>query len=533
MANVVFKRGLLAALPAAKVDGNVYVTTDERAMYVDYLDSGSVLQRIRLGDFREYANLAAVTALDHTNLSTTALYYAIAENILCKFNGTSWIQINAQKTVSQLIGALTIAVASTVANTSAKVTSTIVDTNATEVVHGDFTITSLDTDSLVVTAATGVVNLRVADIVESASLSAATQGSGVNLTLNNRRLGTNALGAAVDATTSGGTLTMVGSSGVTITVTGSTITVTGTKNTGVSNAFNASGGLVTTITDSNSETVQSAAITPTIHYGALANQSATFVSGTATLTVYTKGETDAAISNALTALNAMTFKGGLGVAAAGSVLALPTTAANGDMYKVVVAGTFAGQAAIVGDMFIATGTETAGAIPAGNLVWAYIPSGNEDVPTYTVTATTASWVLKNNASVVIGTIKPGTDLTMSVVGTEATLNHKTTTTTTPTGTAATQAYNTSLVINPITAVTVNNGHVTAVEKKQITLKDTHNAIDSASYADTLAANVATSRLTITDLDGTSKTVDHKIASNNLTIAASGNTTTIDLNWGSF
>ena len=151
MANVVFKRGLLAALPAAKVDGNLYVTTDERAMYVDYLDSGSVLQRIRLGDFREYANLAAVTALDHTNLSTTALYYAIAENILCKFNGTSWIQINAQKTVSQLIGALTIAVASTVANTSAKVTSTIVDTNATEVVHGDFTITSLDTDSLVVT----------------------------------------------------------------------------------------------------------------------------------------------------------------------------------------------------------------------------------------------------------------------------------------------------------------------------------------------------------------------------------------------
>lgn len=103
--NVYFKKGELKNLPSTKSAGTIYVTTDERAMYVDVNDS----TRIRLGDFREYPTWEAIQALDRTNLSTTALYYATQENILCKYTGTAWTQINpdtiCQLTENKLTGA--------------------------------------------------------------------------------------------------------------------------------------------------------------------------------------------------------------------------------------------------------------------------------------------------------------------------------------------------------------------------------------------------------------------------------------------
>ena len=95
--NVYFKKGELKNLPSTKSAGTIYVTTDERAMYVDVNDS----TRIRLGDFREYATWADIQKLDKTNLSTTALYYAVKENVLCKYTGTAWTQINPD-TICQL-----------------------------------------------------------------------------------------------------------------------------------------------------------------------------------------------------------------------------------------------------------------------------------------------------------------------------------------------------------------------------------------------------------------------------------------------
>ena len=56
MANVMFKKGLLSALPATKVPGTIYVTTDERAMYLDISNT----ERIRLGDFVEYDSWAKI-----------------------------------------------------------------------------------------------------------------------------------------------------------------------------------------------------------------------------------------------------------------------------------------------------------------------------------------------------------------------------------------------------------------------------------------------------------------------------------------
>lgn len=88
MANVAFKKGLLAGLPSTYVEGTFYVTTDERAIYLDVDNS----TRIRLGDFQEFATLAALQA--NTNPSTSALYYISGLNVLAKWNGTEYVQIN-------------------------------------------------------------------------------------------------------------------------------------------------------------------------------------------------------------------------------------------------------------------------------------------------------------------------------------------------------------------------------------------------------------------------------------------------------
>ena len=88
MSMVAFKKGLLANLPATKTAGTFYVTTDERAMYLD-VDAST---RIRLGDFQEFATVDALN--NNPNPNTTALYYVSDINCLAKWNGSKYIQIN-------------------------------------------------------------------------------------------------------------------------------------------------------------------------------------------------------------------------------------------------------------------------------------------------------------------------------------------------------------------------------------------------------------------------------------------------------
>ena len=94
MANVLFKKGLLKNLPTGKVAGTIYVTTDERAMYLD-VDENT---RIRLGDFNEIPNLNALPDVSHTGgtPNPTGLYYSVAENVLARYDSENkkWAQIN-------------------------------------------------------------------------------------------------------------------------------------------------------------------------------------------------------------------------------------------------------------------------------------------------------------------------------------------------------------------------------------------------------------------------------------------------------
>lgn len=78
------------------------------------------------------------------------------------------------------------------------------------------------------------------------------------------------------------------------------------------------------------------------------------------------------LSSKLTALDVMRYKGTLGTG--GDIVSLPTTSNSGDTYKVIVAGTYASQSAIIGDLFIAKMDNPT----ADTTGWSLIPSGGDD-----------------------------------------------------------------------------------------------------------------------------------------------------------
>lgn len=92
----------------------------------------------------------------------------------------------------------------------------------------------------------------------------------------------------------------------------------------------------------------------------------------------------AKIDEKLNAVNAMTYKGTVGGTGA-TASALPTSGVKiGDTYMVAKDDTYDGKKGYVGDLFIATGTETNGVITSG-LAWTLVPSGNYPDTQYAMT----------------------------------------------------------------------------------------------------------------------------------------------------
>lgn len=150
-------------------------------------------------------------------------------------------------------------------------------------------------------------------------------------------------------------------------------------------SFGGGGGGGTTYTFSEGDTNGAFVVTPeggspqTVYIHGLEAAAykavdSTITSGTSSTNVPTSAAVDAAISEAVSAIDAMHYKGTVG--SGGTVSDLPTSGvAVGDTYKVATAGTYAGQVAKVGDMFIATATTP---------TWSYIPSGDDgNANTYT------------------------------------------------------------------------------------------------------------------------------------------------------
>lgn len=126
MALLNFKHGFQANLkvdsPAIEA-GTVYITRDERAMYVDLppyeKGDGSVeaAKRIRIGDMRTFDyldDLRTSISNDMTELTKSALFYAEYDNAtdrnrinaLLKWNGSEFIQLNTTSELSANLAAL-------------------------------------------------------------------------------------------------------------------------------------------------------------------------------------------------------------------------------------------------------------------------------------------------------------------------------------------------------------------------------------------------------------------------------------------
>lgn len=102
MALLKFKKGQYANLPSTKSEGTVYITTDEKAMYVDISNT----ERIRIGQIVE------LTSTEWANTKppydSNVFYYLTDKNALIKWNAEAedWIQINSTASLAERISAL-------------------------------------------------------------------------------------------------------------------------------------------------------------------------------------------------------------------------------------------------------------------------------------------------------------------------------------------------------------------------------------------------------------------------------------------
>lgn len=100
-----FKMGQFAGLANQGIaPGTVYVTTDEKALYVDVpANDQEAAKRIRIGDVIQVQDVDALLSFA-PDYDTNALYYVIEENALMKYtgNGTThkWQQINSVEGVA-------------------------------------------------------------------------------------------------------------------------------------------------------------------------------------------------------------------------------------------------------------------------------------------------------------------------------------------------------------------------------------------------------------------------------------------------
>lgn len=147
MADLKFRRGPLAALASQpKVDGTLYVTTDEGAIYLDTSNSN----RIRLGDFIPVNTVNDLPQAGHAY--ETAVYYVKTGNILARWDSTNnrWIQINKAGVVS---------VADETGTSGNVITGIRIDTNA----NGELTL-KLTRDSVVTSSSFSQLQSDLSDL---------------------------------------------------------------------------------------------------------------------------------------------------------------------------------------------------------------------------------------------------------------------------------------------------------------------------------------------------------------------------------
>lgn len=532
------------------IHGTFYLAQDTHRLYIGNEDTS--LSPVNEG----VVTVANVAALNNVSAPAGSFYYATSENILCVYNGQNWVQINSDTDTSIKT------FASSVSNGTVTISVTEQDKKGDTIgaaLDASFTITGSNGITITGNAANKTVNIA-----------GNTYSLGVDTVTNNEA--TIKLDSA-DANVADSSFKIkAGNGNVTIAKDGSDIAIS-TEDTinsisDVAVTAEASGFKVTVSESEGSSDF--ATINPQITYGEADAQtgnkaSATFVNGTADLDVYTKGEVDKFMQG----LDAMHYRGTIGTKGTAST---DTTIANasfnlnpklkiGDTFKLSSRVTVNGTGYPANTILIANGTEgTDGFITQNTLDLEVIEATTNVDTTYRFGSRQDA--TNNKAGITLVASAGASDSTLDVIGgneiivtgksgsadnkaQEVTVAHATHTAingSSTTGTAYSQPEVGTGSVDVITGVTTNAyGHVTAVEKKTINLKDTNSQVtDFTVAAGTASNNAIQVTETLTQQDGAggdlpTKSANFTISSDNLTITNGAGTNEIKINlvWGEF
>jgi hypothetical protein len=155
MANIIFKRGTLANLPAAINDGHVYVTTDEKAMYID-IDSAHRIRLtdvVMLSDTNQLMNMTAgIKNVNQIYITPDGKMYRWKDN----GSGTLSLQtLNAAATIDSIITSYM-----TEAASSGDTTTVTSNLTGSSTKSADIKFISDDTAQLVISGTTTTVGTQ-------------------------------------------------------------------------------------------------------------------------------------------------------------------------------------------------------------------------------------------------------------------------------------------------------------------------------------------------------------------------------------
>lgn len=530
MANVGFKLGtqakvddLLKTPGTSVVEGSFYLTSDTHRLYIGQKatasDTNAQLFPVNEGVIT-VANVADLPNVSESDKPVYAgrFYYVTNGNILCVYNGKSWVQINTN-------------------------TDTVIDSHSYSIDGGEITdnihLSNGKTQNATFTV-TGANGVQIS-------------GTGTTLTITGDKyylsstVASNKATVKLDSanTTNDTSVVLAGGDNVTITQDAGTKEVTIKSNNTKLNSLTGNAvaeGFTIEGNNSDGSKATAATINPQIKVGKTTQPVAKFVNGTATLDVYSTKDID----DKMKALNAMVYKGTLGKS--GTVTALPTSnICIGDTYLAAENVTINEHTVYAGSLIIARGTEDAsGFITTETLVWDIVASTKDADTQYNFQTITGGIKLHASTGGDAGqlVVNGGTDVSVATASTDAsanqtlTVNHKAVARADSTDPDLSQTKNSTTDVTVITGVTTSGtGHVTSVKTRKIKLVDSNTTLNSISNAVTAASNIATVTSTVKGTLGagadTSATGTFKLASTSMTVTGSSNQVNIDLTWGTF
>lgn len=556
--------------------GYFYLTKDSHRLYVGNSD-GSIsavnegVQTVTyLGDLPTLQTAADKVAYTGRFFyvqykdSTAGQVDSNIANILCVYNGSTWVQINANTDTH--INSNTYTASTTGATATIK--NAIGSTDGGSV-SGTFDIVTAGGLKIAKTA--GATN-SITITGDKFTLSAGDGATGevkLNLTSANGQAGSSVTLKADPSTT-------------VLTRTDNVITLSGRVNASlaVANATGGKTGFTVTVKDNQGKTV-TGSYDPVIKYGSKAQSSTKLVDGVFNINAYNKEEIDQLMRD----LNAMEYRGTVGAngtaaTAWAELLKLPQKIGYTYLFSSPI--TVNGAEHTTGTLAIARGTEyTAADLAAGTitkaelvgtinpatLTWDFVESTNDTDTTYKLytAAEGVGFKLRDSSGGNKGQIKyagaGGLTVSQSLQGgvdisenkpaeNVITITHdtvkRTDTETNPdkiklsSQTPATHL-NDTITIPVITGIKTNDqGHVTGVNTVNYELNDTATVITGMTSAASKNADgsiALSTKVTATSSSGKSMvqngTATATIKSSSLTLGASGSSVSIDMTWGEF